>query len=329
MGSSASGLSVYLPHVDSLSLRADATSVGLVKRLASLDGFGRHTLVDDPAEADIVLFTEFHFLPDWRARAIRYHPVRVAFPEKAYGYDERDFPWPALPGIFVSAPRDGFNHSYQVPWSYAAPSEVALELRSIRSVEPDLLFSFVGSRTAPVRDALFRMAPHERGVVERVDDFLFWDRGSPDFAVKRARFVDLVRRSKFVLCPRGHGTSSFRIYEAMAAGRVPVILSDQWLSPVGPDWGRWSVRWPERMASELPAFLESIERRYERMAVGATAAFEEWFRPDVAFHRTIEALRPLVESRAAARFPYPGVRRARYVRCAMRMMKARVVGVRG
>lgn len=330
MTTGGGGLTVYLPHVESLPLPPEETSVGSFEYLAANDRFGIHALVDRPEDADIILFTEFHFLRDWRAREIRFHPVRRRFPESSYCYDERDYPWPALPGIFVGERADRLIGSFQVPWFFAAPSDAALELMSKPPVEPDLLFSFVGSPTSPLRDTLFCMPPHPRGLIERVDGFQFFEPGSRDFVARIARHVELVRRSKFVLCPYGHGPATLRVYEAMAAGRVPVILSDEWLPPVGPDWGSFSVRWPERMALQVPAFLESIEDRYEAMARGALRAFGEWYRPEVSFHSVVEALRPLVDGRIAMQFPFTGVRRWGYIQSALSTVRgrARVGGAR-
>jgi hypothetical protein len=165
---------------------------------------------------------------------------------------------------------------------------------------------------------------HPRGLVERVQDFVSFNGSSHDFVGRRAHFIEIVRRSKFVLCPRGMATSSFRLYEAIAAGRVPVVLSDRWVQPVGPDWPSFSVRWPERLASQLPAYLESIEDRYESMATAASAVFDRWFRPDVAFHRMVETLRPLVDDGVAERFPYNGVR-TRYAQRALEMLRQRLL----
>jgi hypothetical protein len=79
------------------------------------------------------------------------------------------------------------------------------------------------------------------------------------------------------------------------------------------------------MTSQLPAFLESIEDRYEAMASAAAAAFDSWFRPEVAFHRIVEALRPLVEDRVAERFPYYGMLRSRYARRASEALRRRLM----
>jgi len=49
----------------------------------------------------------------------------------------------------------------------------------------------------------------------------------------------------------------------LAAGRAPVIISDDWCPPSGPDWDQIAVVWPERRIDELPRHLELIESEAE------------------------------------------------------------------
>ena len=81
---------------------------------------------------------------------------------------------------------------------------------------------------------------HRRCVVERVTNFTFWDSKAPVFEERRHRFREVLEASKFVLCPRGQGTSSIRLYETLASGRVPVIIADDWVARRGPDRDRCS-----------------------------------------------------------------------------------------
>jgi len=41
------------------------------------------------------------------------------------------------------------------------------------------------------------------------------------------RFRELMSRSRYALCPRGYGATSFRLYEALQFGAVPIYISDQ------------------------------------------------------------------------------------------------------
>src|SRR5258706_12122572 len=118
--------------------------------------------------------------------------------------------------------------------------------------EPRWLFSFVGSRNVVVRGALLELS-HPRGLVRDTSGFNIYDGGDEaEHAARRMReYVETLKESKFVLCPRGLGTSSIRLYETLALGRVPVILSDKWVAPEGPDWAAFSLPVEERDAGRV------------------------------------------------------------------------------
>ncbi|HXY91020.1 MAG TPA: exostosin family protein [Acidimicrobiia bacterium] len=294
--------------------------------LAARDTARRHVLTGDPDDADIVLFTDCNQLaPDWRLSAIRDAPVTRRFRDKVYVYDQQDRPWCAFPGAYVSMPAPHFEARYQVAVGYLpVPGSRVRDSTCFHRGTPDLLVSFVGSPTHPARARLFE-ARHPRGVFTRVDRFLVFDVAAPDYRARQAQFLETLSRSKFVLCPRGHGTSSFRLYETMAAGRVPVIIADEWVPPRGPEWERCSVRWPERAPVDaLFARLEALEPEAEEMGQRALATFREWFDEPVVFDRIISALERLVAAEAAVRFPLHGVRGRAYARLAAARARSRV-----
>jgi hypothetical protein len=117
-----------------------------------------------------------------------------------------------------------------------------------------------------------------------------------------------MRRSRFVLCPRGRGTSSFRLYEALAHGCVPVIISDGWVAPDGPDWDSFSIRWPERDAEGLAEMLEDRDAEWPQLSRAARSAYEAFFAPSVSFHQIVERCADLLGSGAARNFPRAGIR---------------------
>jgi hypothetical protein len=258
--------------------------------LASEDGIGMHGLTESPEEADVILFPQCHMV-DWRLRAIREHPIALRHWSKVMVYDERAIHWKSFPGVYVSAPRSSFDPRMQTAWSYLrVPSDVPSS-----NAEPDLLFSFVGSATAACRRLLLGLR-HSDAIIEEVTNFMFWDTGAPLYEARRQRYRDVLSRSRFILCPRGTGTSSFRMYEAIAAGRVPVIISNEWVEPSGPEWQKFSVRFPEGTTDGLVDLLESLEPRWEEMSAAALAAHESFFERRVMFHRFTEQLRTLAES---------------------------------
>ena len=226
-------------------MKLHLASAGVDLRWSAIPDFARqlrsqrlehsHVLVDDPGEADVVLFVECHQLPgDWRLRAITESSVARRFPEKVAVHNERDDPWCRYPGIYASMPARSFRRAWQVAGSYRRFNDPAhlVEPSRVRS-DPDLLYSFVGSPTHACRKALLDLTG-ARSHVEVVEGFLFWDPSSRDFELRRRRFAEILLRSTFVLCPRGNGTASIRLFETLAAGRVPVILADSWVPPAAP-----------------------------------------------------------------------------------------------
>src|SRR4051812_22221089 len=101
-------------------------------------------------------------------------------------------------------------------------------------------------------------------------------------------YAKAILDSQFVLCPAGWGPSTYRLFETMEMGRVPVILSDEWVPPPGPLWEQFSVRIPEHLISDLPSILSSFSESHEAMGQQARLAWEQWFAKPVCFHRLIE-----------------------------------------
>ena len=159
------------------------------------------------------------------------------------------------------------------------PSERGLPDRR----EPDLLFSFRGALSHPVRKRLLRLSNRRAVVEESANVFV----GHGEYATGGAafaRYAELIQRSKFVLCPRGHGPSSFRLYEALGARRVPVVISDDWLPPPRVDWSRCVIRVPENEVERLTALLEAREPEWQQLVAGGDAARTEFSRSHLWNH---------------------------------------------
>ena len=210
-------------------------------------------------------------------RPSTYHALCIKGP----WYDERDRPWCSRPGVYVSMPARKFDRGVQRVWGYYGVPEFQHPIDTV----PDLLFSLVASPTHPCRRPLFGLQEAADSVIEEVRGFTFYDASSSEFEARREHFRRTLSRSRFVLCPRGRGTSSIRLYEALSAGRVPVIISDDWVPPDGPDWSSISIRWPEGRASGLVDTIRSHDREWEAMSRAAFGAYEAFFAPWEAFER--------------------------------------------
>ena len=94
------------------------------------------------------------------------------------------------------------------------------------------------------------------------------------------RYNALLGDSVFALCPCGAGPNTLRLWEALAAGSVPVLIGHEPVLPRGGslepiDWDRIVLRHDLHRVAELPARLRGIstDERRERQRLGM-AAFE-------------------------------------------------------
>lgn len=289
-------------HLPSVGVRPEISAIREFRMLAEL-GSGRHELVEDADSADILLFTECHQLNDpiflgrvWESEAFKAHR------EKSFVFDCRPRAYCSLPGLFTSVPWRAQHRTYQVPWSYHLIKDVPYDPGS----SPDLLFSFIGTgRSHQCREQLFHLE-HPRALIRRVDGHVNWHPDAPGFEERRDSYAESLRRSAFVLCPRGRATSSFRFYEVMAAGRVPVVIADAWVPPAGIDVSEFAILWPEANVEGLPAYLASQEHRAAEMGRRAREVFTQRFAPDVMWDRMGDALSDLAATLPWRTFPRYG-----------------------
>jgi len=98
--------------------------------------------------------------------------------------------------------------------------------------------SFVGSVTHMIRQQLLMFVNGNPGVMLQVSE---WQENVSQ--QKSENFKQITQNSLFSLCPRGYGATSYRLYEAIQLGAVPVYVSDKHLLPWNDelDWDSFCV----------------------------------------------------------------------------------------
>jgi len=258
-----------------------------MKSSASSDRFGVHSTTDDPAIADIILFVEnCDTLTHWRE--LQDAPIYPRFVEKSFLFTRNDFPFPILPGIYPSISKRWYSPQRVRSGPYLVSFDTDFIRPDLSFADTPFLCSFVGKMsTDPVRRDLFSLESEQ---VFLKDTSPLWPYGelSDDERTKmQDDFVEVCHLSKFVLCPRGRGVSSIRLFESMRMARAPVIIADNWVPPDGPAWEQFSIRIPERDAASIPKVLSSYEQDAERMGRAAREAWTNWFSREATFHRSI------------------------------------------
>ena len=113
--------------------------------------------------------------------------------------------------------------------------------------------SFIGRIGSRVRPKMFE-------VLTGLPGFYLKDSGD-DVTL----FLDHLQQSTFSLCPRGYGVSSFRLYETLEVGAIPIYIVeddvDHWL-PFSDkvDWNKLAVLLKEKDIEKIPEIIDSISK---------------------------------------------------------------------
>lgn len=260
-----------------------------------------YCVVEDPEEATMILYLENYGEGEFQER-IRYGAAFRADPSRVFTFCTVDQPVPLVPGLYASLFPGINRRGYTASGFYAADfMNPAVGLLPWEPGEMDLLFSFMGSaKTHLCRRGILALEDSEALLVDssrqhRHDPGVEGNAASPFFQ----RYLDVLRRSRFVLCPRGVGANSIRLFETMKAGRVPVVISDDWIPMAGIDWESFIVRIPESDIASIPGRLRELEREAPERARRARAAWEAHFAPESALETVVKACQDLREQRGS------------------------------
>lgn len=260
-----------------------------MKTAARLDKFGVHEATDDWEQADVILFVENCGTFDHFFHEVRHHPAYRKYPGKCCMHTRTDYPVPFLPGVYASLRKRWYDPERVRTGMYLVAHDHDYVSYSENEVGSEYLYSFIGkTNTRAVRQQIMEL---DDGRAFLFDTTPYWPYGELP-AEKReeleAQYREVSLKSQFILCPRGYGTSSIRLFEALRMGRVPVVLADAWVPPEGPAWDSFCVRIPESEVHLVPQILEERCHQAADMGRRARQAWDDWFSEHAIFHRVTE-----------------------------------------
>jgi hypothetical protein len=141
-------------------------------------------------------------------------------------------------------------------------------------------FGFVGGMTAGVRErlvALLKPTEREDNSIIRAQSGVWAEACVRSPNQSKLDYAEFLGRTRFILCPRGFGVGSARLFETMKAGRVPIIISDGYVPPIGIDWDSCSIRIREDDIRRIRQVVEANMDRWPSMAANARAVWETHF----------------------------------------------------
>lgn len=128
----------------------------------------------------------------------------------------------------------------------------------------DLLYSFVGYNTHPIRMKIFKMSRPKNSIIKQRNKWHFHIAKAKEKEEYKKEYQDLLSRSRFSICPRGAAPSTIRFWESLQAGAIPVLISDAMVLPDGVNWDECIVRIAERDVSSINTVIASIPPEKEQ-----------------------------------------------------------------
>ncbi|RYY68911.1 MAG: hypothetical protein EOO13_11015 [Chitinophagaceae bacterium] len=272
-----------LLHPESIELNIVRETI-LKKSLAEI--------VNNAQEADAIIIQENNEYKDCRyvdsLLADRFISTNL---EKIYTVSVDDSATGVFRGLYASIPKKRFNKRFHraVPYIRFANEYV---FANQQEEEAEYLAGWFGNiKSNPIRKQL----------VEK------WE-SDPAFAVKHTQswynhrdeekkaYVALVLGSKFSLCPAGWAPPSPRIFESMALGRCPVIISDDFVKPQGPQWDEFALFYPESCVTKIDVFLRKHESQYQELGQKAKENWDRFFAGDLLKQYYASSLIELITS---------------------------------
>lgn len=152
----------------------------------------------------------------------------------------------------------------------------------------NIFASFVGSFTHPIRHELYNICKNQPNY--------YFSGQNWNSVVQKSKLnehIEITSKSKFCLCPRGYGNTSFRLYEAMQLGAVPVYISNDFFLPWSDelDWNEFCVIIDSKNLHDVPSILSSISNeKINEMSNKAKDIYYKYFTLDKTYTNIIKRI---------------------------------------
>lgn len=278
--------------ITNLTEKSD-TQTKMLLQLYKIVNEKKYEITDNLNEAELILVCDAFF--DNYGERIFKNEILKNYTNKCFLLSNMDRPLPLFRGILTSAEKSFFNFGRIRSCSYTAalpnfknPFIENYYLNNEKQPEKKFLFSFIGRNSDPIRKPIFLNDFGRKDILiaNTENSFNLYNRDN-DFLNKQHFYFETLLQSKFALCPRGWGTNSYRLFEAMMLGVAPIIISDEWILPKGPDWKTFSLIIPYKNIKLLEKIIIENEARYLEMGIKAKEAYVKYFDDKVFFNYII------------------------------------------
>jgi hypothetical protein len=204
-----------------------------------------------------------------------------------------DSPPGFLPGLYSSLNAFKFDSSIHISWPHLIlPNEKINNVLFNEEAHTSLLFTFSGACSSNIRRKIFDLYSNSSSGY-KIQEIKKWYNHNQD---EKQSYIDDIRMSKFVLCPKGLASYSHRIHETLALGKVPVIIADEWV-PFNVPEKNYFITIPEKDIPNIVQILEEKEPEYERLRKNVITVYNKYFSPDICYSIALNQLGDLYTNR--------------------------------
>jgi hypothetical protein len=241
----------------------------------------QYELAKNADDADLILLMESATYK-WRNHTenLVKDPLLLRHSDKVLTYNFQDGAAGFLDGVYVHTEKSRFILGHHKSWSTLWPHNEEIYLvtdERIAARKPTKFATFRGSISHRFRQKLI---DQYKGRYKEGFEVTRIDRWYDHVLGEKRSYIDEILDSKFVLCPRGICSYAPRFMEAMALGRVPVLLADDWVAPEGLDLEAVSVVVPQKDYKHLPEILRAKEHLIEELGANGRAYWKQHFQRD-------------------------------------------------
>lgn len=126
----------------------------------------------------------------------------------------------------------------------------------------EYLLGFQGDgQNHPIRKEMIRILSNRKDS-NIVDNNIYYYYANKNTSIElKKSFEQKMNDCAFILCPRGSGIATKRFFETLAAGRIPILISDHYELPLRKyiDYSKFVVRLPENDMKNIDNYLKKID----------------------------------------------------------------------
>ncbi len=190
-----------------------------------------HSVVSTAKAADIVLIVDGHQCQSMDIKSRLQDIGLLTELDKVVLYDQSDRPKARHRTLAPSINRQvllalearGYSAASTLYVTWPSDLRVSSATNAMNRVRN---WNYVGSTTHPLRS-------HLLDALRKCESGYMLDTTNSSASLNVEDYVAILSNSKYTFCPRGHGHSSWRIYEAISRNSVPIIISDRFAHPFG------------------------------------------------------------------------------------------------